>query len=255
MWRDIAAALAPRFTVVAADLRGYGQSGCPVSSADHSPYAKRAMAGDMVQAMKQLGFERFMVAGHDRGGRVAYRVALDHPDKVLKIAVLDIIPTAATWDRADARLALGFWPWSLLAQPEPLPERLIGAAPDAVVDDAITQWGSSAKMVSKEVRDAYVDALRDPAHIHGICEEYRAAATIDREHDALGRGKRSSHRVSATGAMEWRRRPGELVHERRRAAGYLEEMGRQSGRTRCPRRALFPRRAPRQDRSGSLGIL
>ncbi|MER8545247.1 alpha/beta hydrolase [Mesorhizobium sp. M0684] len=187
MWRDIAAALAPRFTVVAADLRGYGQSGCPVSSADHSPYAKRAMAGDMVQAMKQLGFERFMVAGHDRGGRVAYRLALDHPDNVLKIAVLDIIPTAATWDRADARLALGFWPWSLLAQPEPLPERLIGAAPDAVVDDAITQWGSSAKMVSKEVRNAYVDALRDPAHIHAICEEYRAAATIDREHDALDR--------------------------------------------------------------------
>ncbi|MER8418523.1 alpha/beta hydrolase [Mesorhizobium sp. M0166] len=185
MWRDIAEALAPRFTVVAADLRGYGRSGCPVSSADHSLYAKRAMAGDMVQVMKQLGFERFMVAGHDRGGRVAHRLALDHPDKVLKIAVLDIIPTAATWDRADARLALGFWPWSLLAQPEPLPERLIGAAPDAVVDDAITQWGSSAKMVSKEVRDAYVDALRDPAHIHAICEEYRAAATIDREHDAL----------------------------------------------------------------------
>ncbi|MER9594541.1 alpha/beta hydrolase [Mesorhizobium sp. M0244] len=185
MWRDIAVALAPRFTVVAADLRGYGQSGCPVSSSDHSPYAKRAMAVDMVQAMKQLGFERFMVAGHDRGGRVAYRLALDHPNAVSRIAVLDVIPTAAAWDRADARLTLGFWPWSLLAQPEPLPERLIGAAPDAVVDNAIGQWGSSAKIFSQEVRDAYVDALRDPAHIHAICEEYRAAATIDREHDAL----------------------------------------------------------------------
>lgn len=177
-------ALAPRFTVIAADLRGYGQSGCPISSADHSPYAKRAMAGDMVQVMKRLGFERFMVAGHDRGGRVAYRLALDHPDEISKVAVLDVIPTAAAWDRADARLALGFWPWSLLAQPEPLPERLIGAAPDAIVDNAIVQWGSPAEMFSAEVRDAYVEALRDPVHIHAICEEYRAAATIDREHDA-----------------------------------------------------------------------
>ncbi|RUV28514.1 MULTISPECIES: alpha/beta hydrolase [unclassified Mesorhizobium] len=183
MWRDIATAMAPRFTVVAADLRGYGQSGCPVSSADHSPYAKRAMAGDMVQVMKQLGFKQFMVAGHDRGGRVAYRLALDHPDEISKIAVLDVIPTAAAWDRADARLALAFWPWSLLAQPEPLPERLIGAAPDAIVDNAIVQWGSPAEMFSAQVRDAYVEALRDPVHIHAICEEYRAAATIDREHD------------------------------------------------------------------------
>lgn len=185
MWRDTAVALAPRFTVVAADLRGYGQSGCPVSSADHSPYAKRAMASDMVQVMKRLGFERFMIAGHDRGGRVAYRLALDHPSEVSKVAVLDVIPTAAAWDRADARLALGFWPWSLLAQPEPLPERLIGAAPDAVVDNSIAHWGSSADVFSADIRDAYVDALRDPAHVHAICEEYRAAATVDREHDAL----------------------------------------------------------------------
>jgi haloacetate dehalogenase len=185
MWRDTAVALAPRFTVVAADLRGYGQSGRPVSSADHSPYAKRAMASDMVQVMKRLGFERFMIAGHDRGGRVAYRLALDHPSEVSKVAVLDVIPTAAAWDRADARLALGFWPWSLLAQPEPLPERLIGAAPDAVVDNSIAHWGSSADVFSADIRDAYVDALRDPAHVHAICEEYRAAATVDREHDAL----------------------------------------------------------------------
>ncbi|TIS54207.1 alpha/beta hydrolase [Mesorhizobium sp.] len=185
MWRDIAAALAPRFTVIAADLRGYGQSGCPASSADHAPYAKRAMARDMVLVMKRLGFEQFMAAGHDRGGRVAYRLALDHPDKVSKVAILDVIPTAAAWDRADARLALGFWPWSLLAQPEPLPERLIGVAPDAVVDDAIAQWGSSAGIFSEAVRAAYIDALRDPAHVHAICEEYRAAATIDREHNAL----------------------------------------------------------------------
>jgi haloacetate dehalogenase len=185
MWRDVAVALAPRFTVIVADLRGYGQSGCPVSSPDHAPYAKRTMARDMAEVMKRFGFEQFMVAGHDRGGRVAYRLALDHPGEVSKIAVLDVIPTAAAWDRADARLALGFWPWSLLAQPEPLPERLIGAAPDAVVCNAIAQWGSSADVFPDAVRVAYVDALRDPAHVHAICEEYRAAATIDRDHDAL----------------------------------------------------------------------
>jgi haloacetate dehalogenase len=201
MWRDIATALALRFTVIAADLRGYGQSGCPISSADHSPYAKRAMAGDMAQVMKRLGFEQFMVAGHDRGGRVAYRLALDHPDEISKVAILDVIPTAAAWDRADARLALSFWPWSLLAQPEPLPERLIGAAPDAIVDNAIVQWGSPAEMFSAEIRDAYVDALRDPVHVHAICEEYRAAATIDREHDALD--QRNGRRIKCPLLAQW----------------------------------------------------
>ncbi|MGX5850671.1 alpha/beta fold hydrolase [Mesorhizobium sp. PL10] len=184
MWRDIAVALAPNFSVVAADLRGYGQSGCPASVADHAAYSKRAMARDMVAVMRALGFDRFMVAGHDRGGRVAYRLALDHPETVSKLAVLDIIPTAAAWDRADARLALAFWPWSLLAQPEPLPERLLAAAPDAVVDNAIAGWGSAPDAFPSEVRKAYIEALRDPAHLHAICEEYRAAAGIDREHDA-----------------------------------------------------------------------
>ncbi|MER8430715.1 alpha/beta fold hydrolase [Mesorhizobium caraganae] len=184
MWRDIAVALASRFTVVAADLRGYGRSGCPASDIDHAAYSKRTMARDMVQVMGVLGFERFIVAGHDRGGRVAYRLALDHSDAVSKLAVLDVIPTAAAWDRADARLALAFWPWSLLAQPEPLPERLLAAAPDAIVDNAIRQWGSAGNAFPEEVRAAYIDALRDAAHIHAICEEYRAAAGVDREHDA-----------------------------------------------------------------------
>ncbi|TGV59900.1 alpha/beta fold hydrolase, partial [Mesorhizobium sp. M00.F.Ca.ET.149.01.1.1] len=114
----------------------YGQSSCPPSAADHAPYAKRAMATDLVALMETLGFKRFMVAGHDRGGRVAYRLALDHPNRVDKLAVLDIIPTADAWDRADARLALGYWPWSLLAQPEPLPETILAAAAAAIVDNA-----------------------------------------------------------------------------------------------------------------------
>jgi haloacetate dehalogenase len=187
MWRSVAPLLARNFTVVCADLRGYGRSGCPVSTPDHAPYAKRAMARDMVTVMDRLGFPRFSVAGHDRGGRVAYRMALDHPNRVDRLAVLDIVPTETVWDRADARFALAFWPWSLLAQPEPLPERILAAAPEAIVDDALGGWGSPPAVFSPEVRAAYVQALRDPAHAHAICEEYRAAATIDREHDKADR--------------------------------------------------------------------
>ena len=190
MWREVAPRLARELTVVCADLRGYGASGCPISTPDHAPYAKRAMARDMVAVMEHLGFPRFAVAGHDRGGRVAYRMALDHPTCVARLAVLDIVPTETAWDRADARFALGFWPWVLLAQPEPLPERILAAAPDALIDDAFGAWGSPPAAFPPDVRAAYVQALRDPAHAHAICEEYRAAATLDREHDRDDRARR-----------------------------------------------------------------
>ena len=183
MWHGVAPLLTRSFTVVCADLRGYGRSGCPVSTANHSPYAKRAMAQDMVTVMKQLGFSRFSVAGHDRGGRVAYRLALDHPQRVARLAVLDIVPTDFAWEHADANFALGFWPWSLLSQPEPLPERILTSVPDAIVDDALERWGSPATAFPAGIRAAYVQALRDLGHAHAICEDYRAAATIDREHD------------------------------------------------------------------------
>lgn len=187
MWRCVAPLLAEQFTVICADLRGYGRSGCPISTADHSPYAKRAMAQDMINVMEVLGFPRFSVAGHDRGGRVAYRMAIDHPGRIDRIAVLDIVPTETAWARADARFVLAFWPWSLLAQPEPLPERILAAAAEAVVDDALEKWGSPWSAFSPSVRDAYIRALREPLHAHAICEEYRAAATIDREHDNADR--------------------------------------------------------------------
>jgi haloacetate dehalogenase len=187
MWRSVAPLLARNFAVVCADLRGYGRSGCPISTPDHAPYAKRAMARDMVTVMERLGFSRFCVAGHDRGGRVAYRMALDHPDHVDRLAVLDILPTETVWERADARFALAYWPWSLLAQPEPLPERILMAIPEAIIDDALGGWGSPAAVFPPEVRAAYVQALRDPSHAHAICEEYRAAATIDRQHDQADR--------------------------------------------------------------------
>jgi haloacetate dehalogenase len=150
------------------------------------------MALDMVYVMQHLGFERFAVAGHDRGGRVAYRMALDCPEQVERLAVLDIVPSDAAWQRADATFALGFWPWSLLAQPEPLPERLLLTAPDAFIADAAATWGTSPEAFPPAIREAYVVALRDPGHAHAICEEYRAASTIDREHDAADReaGKR-----------------------------------------------------------------
>src|SRR5438034_7593856 len=145
------------------------------------------MARDMVAVMARLGFRRFSVAGHDRGGRVAYRLALDHPALIDRLAVLDIVPTQDAWQLADARFVTAFWPWSLLAQPEPLPERLLAAAPDAVIDDAFVAWGSPPGVFDAEAREAYVRALSNPVSIHAICEEYRAAATLDGKHDAEDR--------------------------------------------------------------------
>jgi haloacetate dehalogenase len=201
MWRGVAPLLARDFTVVCADLRGYGRSGCPPSAPDHAPYAKRAMAQDLVMVMERLGFRRFFVAGHDRGARVACRMALDHPRRVDRLAVLDIVPSESAWERADARFALGFWPWSLLAQPQPLPERLLTAAPDAIVDDALGGWGSPLDAFPQEVRAAYVEALRDPIRAHAICEEYRAASTIDRDHDRTDRA--ATRRISCPVLVVW----------------------------------------------------
>jgi haloacetate dehalogenase len=201
MWRSVAPLLARNFTVICADLRGYGCSGCPASDRNHAPYAKRAMAQDMVTVMERLGFPRFSVAGHDRGGRVAYRLALDHPDRVDRLAVLDVLPTETVWERADAGFSLAFWPWSLLAQPEPLPERILAAAAEAIVDDALGGWGTPSAVFPPEVHAAYVHSLRDPGHAHAICEEYRAAATIDREHDRADRA--SGRRIACPLLALW----------------------------------------------------
>ncbi len=206
MWRGVAPLLIDRFTVICADLRGYGRSGCPTSSSDHSPYSKRAMARELVDVMRQLGWPRFSVAGHDRGGRVAYRMALDHPDRIQRLAVLDIVPTGEVWDRADARLTQAFWPWSLLAQPAPLPETLLLSAPDAAVDNALSGWGSPSSAFDSEVRAAYAGALRDAAHVHAICEEYRAAATRDWEHDTADR--KAGRRIKCPVLVHWSGRGG-----------------------------------------------
>jgi haloacetate dehalogenase len=201
MWRHIVPILARRFTVVCADLRGYGQSGCPESTPDHQPYSKRAMAKDMIDVMEQLGFTHFAVAGHDRGGRVAYRMALDYPKRITKVAVLDILPGETVWQLADDRFALGFWPWSFLAQPAPLPERTLESIPEAIIDNALSQWGSSSATFPPKIRQAYINALRNPDNAHAICEEYRAAATIDREHDKAD--LKNKNRISCPLLVLW----------------------------------------------------
>jgi haloacetate dehalogenase len=190
MWHRVAPRLAERFTVVATDLRGYGDSGTPPSTPDHAPYSMRALAGDQVEVMRALGFDRFNVVGHDRGARCAYRMALDHPDAVTRLAVLDIVPTGEAFDRADMRFSLGFWLWSFLAAPEPVPERLIAQAPEVIVDHMLDGLSEVPDAFPAEVRAAYVAKLSDPERIHAICEQYRAAATLDYQHDQADRGRR-----------------------------------------------------------------
>lgn len=187
MWRDVAPLLAGHFTVICADLTGYGESGCPGSDPFHSRYSKRAMANDMVALMKALGFDRFVVAGHDRGGRVAYRMALDHPGAISSLAVLDIIPGLEVWNRINPELMLAFWPWSFMAQPAPLPEELVASSASTIIDHTLTMWGSSFSSFDPLVRSTYQKTLEDPARVHAICEEFRAAATVDRDHDQRDR--------------------------------------------------------------------
>ncbi|HEY3728727.1 MAG TPA: alpha/beta hydrolase [Solirubrobacteraceae bacterium] len=191
MWHSAAPLLAERFTVVATDLSGYGDSLKPVAAGDHGPHSKRALAADQVQAMASLGHQRFAVAGHDRGGRVAYRMALDHPGRVSALAVLDIVPTAEVWALADGRLSLVYWHWGFLAQPAPLPERMILGDPDAYYDHHLRSigLGGDPARYPPQVIDAYRAQLADPAVVEGICEDYRAGASIDRELDEADRGR------------------------------------------------------------------
>jgi haloacetate dehalogenase len=178
MWRHVAPHLANNHTVICVDLRGYGRSGVPASAEDHYPYTKRAMANELVAVMDQFGFSKFDLVGHDRGGRVSYRLALDHPEKVQRLAVFDVLPISEAWGHADAKFAMTYWPWSLLSQKAPLPEKYLTGAPGAVFDNAFGQ-GS----FGPEVRAEYTETYRDPVRVHAICEEYRAAATLDVEHD------------------------------------------------------------------------
>jgi haloacetate dehalogenase len=184
MWHRVAPRLARDFTVVAPDLTGYGDSSKPQTTPDHAPYSKRAMARDQVAVMRQLGFEQFFVAGHDRGARCAYRMALDHPERVLKLAVLDIIPTGEAFRRTNIDFGLGFWHWFFLAQPYDLPERLIRANPDNFY------FRGSREIFAPEALADYLRCVHNPETIHAMCEDYRAGATFDYALDEADRGKR-----------------------------------------------------------------
>ncbi|WP_158809965.1 alpha/beta fold hydrolase [Beijerinckia sp. L45] len=189
-WRKIAPRLAEHFTVVACDLRGYGDSSKPDGGEHHVDYSKRAMAADQVAVMRALGFERFALAGHDRGGRVAHRMALDFPEAVSRLAVLDIAPTATMYALTDKAFATRYFWWFFLIQPAPLPEKLIAADPAFFlrthIDGQLKTPGATEPAAFAE----YLRCYDDPKAIHAICEDYRAAATIDLEHDAADGDKR-----------------------------------------------------------------
>jgi haloacetate dehalogenase len=182
MWHRVAPALAQRFTVVCADLRGYGDSGKPASDPEHAVYSKRASAEDMVEVMAALGFERFMLAGHDRGGRVAHRLALDHPERLERLAVLDIVPTRTVFRATDQAIATGYYHWFFLIQPYDLPERLIGADPVYYLRRKLGAWAALDGFAPEALAE-YERCFSDPAVIHASCEDYRAAASLDLAHD------------------------------------------------------------------------
>lgn len=182
-WRKIAPQLAREHTVVAPDLRGYGDSSKPDGGPGHAHYSKRAMAADQVALMARLGFARFGVVGHDRGGRVAHRMALDHAGAVARLAVLDIAPTLTMYERTDMEFARRYFWWFLLIQDYPLPERLIGADPEFFLNEHIAAQNKVPGATEPAAMAAYLRCYRDPATLHAICEDYRAAATIDLRHD------------------------------------------------------------------------
>jgi haloacetate dehalogenase len=183
-WHKIAPQLAERFTVILMDLRGYGWSGAPRSE-NGALYTKRLMAQDAIAVMEQLGHIRFSLVGHDRGARVAYRLALDHPERLDKLALIDIIPTAARWQALNAAEALKAYHWMFLAQSEPMPETLIGGAAPFYVDFTLASWTAAKNLSAFDPRALahYRAAFNEPSRIHAACEDYRAGATLDRAAD------------------------------------------------------------------------
>jgi haloacetate dehalogenase len=185
-WHKIASELARSFTVVLTDLRGYGASSKPDPGADHSGYSKRAMAQDQVEVMRSLGHQRFFVVGHDRGGRVGHRMALDHPDRVAKLAVIDIVPTYRLFQSVTKEFATAYYHWFFLIQPAPFPETLLGGSLDYWLDRTF----SNAKAFTPEAIALYKRAMANPETLHAACEDYRAAASIDLVHDEADLSKK-----------------------------------------------------------------
>lgn len=197
IWHRVAPVLARERTVVVADLRGYGDSDKPAGAPGHEAYSKRSMAADMIEVMRSLGFDRFSVVGHDRGARVAHRMALDHENLIETLTVLDVVPTQTLFARTDKAFALGYYHWFFLAQPEPLPERLIGADPLMFLRNKMGHWSADGAVFDNDAMREYERCFADPATIHGSCEDYRAAATIDLAHDEVDLNRKLSCPVLA----------------------------------------------------------
>lgn len=191
MWHRIAPALAKTHRVIAMDLRGYGWSTAPRSDERHDTYSKREMAKDVLRVIDDLGHTRFSLVGHDRGARVAYRLALDHPGRLARLAILDIIPTIDMWERMDAKRAMQVYHWSFLAQPQPMPETMIGKAPTEWLEHTLASWTATKDLSAFEPRALahYRAFFNDPARIHATCEDYRAGASRDAEADEASRAK------------------------------------------------------------------
>ncbi|WP_066332990.1 alpha/beta fold hydrolase [Azohydromonas lata] len=187
IWHRVAPALAQRFTLVLADLRGYGDSCKPAGDADHGNYAKRVMARDVLRLMQALGHDRFAVLAHDRGARVAHRLAADHPQAVSRLALLDIAPTLAMYEQTSETFARAYWHWFFLIQPAPLPERLIEADPTAYLRDVMGRRSAGLAPFDPRALAEYARCLALPGAAHGLCEDYRAAAGIDLAHDRADR--------------------------------------------------------------------
>jgi haloacetate dehalogenase len=201
MWHRIAPELAREYTVVAADLRGYGNSDRPEAGPDHAGYAFRAMAADQVALMEALGFPRFAVVGHDRGARVTHRMALDHPDRVERLALLDILSTAYVFEHVDRRVATANYHWFFLSQPADLPERLIGGDPLYFLHRLLGSWGSGLDAHEPEALREYERVFADPAARRAMIEDYRAAASIDLDHDTASAA--AGQRIAAPCLVLW----------------------------------------------------
>jgi haloacetate dehalogenase len=185
-WRAVIPALAESHTVVAPDLRGYGGSRAPAGGERGEGFSKREIAAELVDLMRALGFERFAMVGHDRGARVAYRAALDHPDRAERLAVLNVIPTVDQFQRMAGGPSLGYWPWFLLAQPAPFPEQLITAAREPFLRFIFESWTEYANAIGEQAFAVYLDALTPPAAA-AMCSDYRASFWLDRQHDEADR--------------------------------------------------------------------
>lgn len=186
IWHKVAPTLAKHYKIIASDLRGYGESSKPHGKSDHSTYSKRAMAADQHALMKSLGYDQFFLLGHDRGGRVSHRLAADFPNSVLSLMVLDISPTLSMYEQTSMDFAKGYWHWFFLIQPEPIPETLIGANPEFWLKNHMGRHAGTA-IFSPDRWNEYLAGASNPLSMHAMCEDYRAAATIDLVHDRADR--------------------------------------------------------------------